>query len=186
MGSIEDQVFTSSYAAGPIDHLSPHQEISSVFYLSPIPLYRKEKPFFLNVPVHRMPGARQTNVTHTAKIIKVTDIRGSEDKFTLGTAGFQVGKLETHLQYSDFDGEASITTKYFPEVRDFLMKQTSAREVLPWDYQVVYLFLPDICLALTALYVQVRRQDDSLPQNSRGLPGRAQPFGAVHAGQHYE
>ncbi|KAF2489453.1 hypothetical protein BU16DRAFT_519476 [Lophium mytilinum] len=139
-------------------------KVSTVFYMNHLPLYQKEKPYFLNVPVDAGSELAQTNVGYTRQQIHVANIRGCEHVFTLDQTGFQLGKLQTKLTYEDFADSKAIAKRFFPEVQQFLREALGASEVLTFDYQV-------------------RRRDPSLPRNSRGAVGKAQPFASVHADQ---
>lgn len=175
---------TDKSALAEIDTFTPKQQVSQMFYIAPIPLYKTEKPFFLNIPVHRIAGARQTNVTHTSRDITFTDIRGHESLFSLDKTGFQISKMPSLLPYDDFSNPEAITRDYFCEVKALLQSLTGAESVLPWDYQVQSQF-PSTAREIVLRTVQVRRSDPSLPGNSRGSPGKAQPFASVHGGKHY-
>jgi hypothetical protein len=50
----------------------------------------------------------------------VRDIRGSEDKYTLDTTGFEVVKHES--EEKDFADDEHIKSAYYPEVEDILKK----------------------------------------------------------------
>ena len=50
----------------------------------------------------------------------VHDIRGSEDKYTLDTTGFQVVKHES--KEKDFADDEHIKSVYYPEIEDILKK----------------------------------------------------------------
>jgi hypothetical protein len=142
----------------------PIIKTTSVFYMKSQPLYKLEKPYFLNVPVDTGSDLPQTNVNYTRSEIRVTDVRPQKDKFTLDEHGFQVGKLQTALSYDDFANFDKIGSHFYPEVQQFLRDTLGAAEVFTFDFQV-------------------RRRDPELPRNSRGAPGKAQPFGSVHAGE---
>lgn len=147
-----------------IDPHIPGPLKAPVFYIRPDPLYEAEKPYFMNIPVTYMKGLKQTNVSYTMRMVSFHDIRGNESHYTVDKQGFALGNMRTSLAYEDFEDPKKITTVYFQEVRNFLKKSLGASYVLPWDYQV-------------------RRRNPDLPQNDRGVPGKAQPFGAVHADQ---
>jgi hypothetical protein len=142
----------------------PLTKTTSVFYMKPQPLYKLEKPYFLNVPVDAGSDLPQTNVNYTRSEVRVTDVRPNKDKFTLDEHGFQVGTLQTALSYDDFADFDKIGRDFYPEVQRFLRDTLGASDVFTFDFQV-------------------RRRDPDLPRNSRGAPGKAQPFGSVHAGQ---
>jgi hypothetical protein len=132
-----------------------------IHYLSPDPMYETVKPYFMNIPMGEDIG--HTNVVHTGRDVALTDLRGMEDQFRLDQSGFQIENCVTSLAYEEFAKAEIVTSKFFAEVQALLMQKTGAAEVIPFDYQV-------------------RRRDPALPVNSRGAPGKAQPFGAVHAG----
>ncbi|KAK4201352.1 putative Aspirochlorine biosynthesis protein N, partial [Triangularia verruculosa] len=137
---------------------------ASVFYMKPDPLYDKEKPYFMNIPIDPawMPKLRQTNVSYTRRTIDAADIRGHERLFSLDKHGFRLENFHTSLEYNEFANTDLVVTRYYQEVQVFLKQYTGATEVLPFDFQV-------------------RRKDPTLPVGSRGAPGKAQPFGVVHA-----
>ncbi|KAF4119670.1 hypothetical protein GMORB2_4579 [Geosmithia morbida] len=151
-----------------LDGLDPPQSVrhASVFYMKPDVERSVDKPYFLNIPVDDswMPMVKQTNVVYTRRQIAVTDIRGHESHFRLDTHGFQLAPLMTSLPYDDFSATDAIVSRYYGEVREFLMRELGASQVLPFDFQV-------------------RRRDSRLPPGSRGTPGKAQPFTAVHGDQ---
>ena len=118
------------------DAREPKKQVSQMFYLAPLPIYKTEKPFFLNIPVHRIEGARQTNVTHIARNITFMDIRGHEASFSLDTSGFETCEMSTKLSYDDFLDPQIIQQVYFEEIAQVLKNTTGAEEVLLWDYQV--------------------------------------------------
>ncbi|KAK7918290.1 hypothetical protein PG985_010164 [Apiospora marii] len=137
---------------------------SSIFYMKPDKRYDTEKPYFFNIPVseswaHKV---KQTNVGYTRTRIAISNIRGHEDHFSLDKHGFQLGQITTGLAYDDFAMTETVVSRFYEEVKLFLKQNTGAIDVLPFDFQV-------------------RRKDPNLPLGSRGAPGKAQPFAAVHA-----
>lgn len=157
--------FTDLTRKWEIDDVEPCRYQSSIFYTKQNPVYEKENPYFMNIPIDPswVPKLKQTNVSYTRKVVSVTDIRGHPELFSLDRQGFQLGTLQTALAYDSFADTATIVSRFYEEVKVFLEKHTGAVEVLPFDFQV-------------------RRKDPTLPANSRGAPGKAQPFAAVHAG----
>ena len=165
-GSQPAPVFTDLAHTWDIDDASPLRYNASIFYTKPGPLYDNEKPYFMNIPLDSSwtPKLKQTNVSYTRKTVAVTDIRGHENTFNLDRHGCQLGRLATQLSYDDFASTEAIISRYYEEVKAFLKNSTGAVDVLPFDFQV-------------------RRKDPTLPTNSRGAPGKAQPFAAVHGGE---
>lgn len=131
-------LFTDRSKSAEIDVFNPMEKISTLFYIRPEPLLQVEKPYFMNVPTKNMEGLAQSNVSYTRKLVTFTDIRGHEALFSLDKQGFEVGTLETTLQYHDFEDPVAITTTYYSEVRDFLKSITGCSDVLAWDYQVSF------------------------------------------------
>ncbi|KAL7924433.1 hypothetical protein ACQKWADRAFT_331392 [Trichoderma austrokoningii] len=163
MGSIQEEPKLQSESqtkVAEIDQFNPPKLVSLIFYIDKLPLYEKEKPYFLNFPPSG-PGQRQTNVVHCRREVDFTDIRGHEDLFSLDATGFEYKHFDTTLEYESFASPAAIEGVFLREVEAFLVKHLKADYVLAWDYQV-------------------RRRDPTLPANHRGEPGKAQPFRSVH------
>ncbi|KAJ2985968.1 hypothetical protein NUW58_g1594 [Xylaria curta] len=158
--------FTDINREWELDRLKPSIYNASIFYMKPDPQYETEKPYFFNIPVESswLPKVKQTNVCYTRRTVAITDIRGHQDYFMLDRHGFQIGIFRTGLPYDDFASTDTIVSRYYEEVKHFLKQNTGAVDVLPFDFQV-------------------RRKDPTLPLGSRGAPGKAQPFAAVHGDQ---
>ncbi|KAH8816982.1 hypothetical protein F5884DRAFT_241444 [Xylogone sp. PMI_703] len=67
-------------------------------------------------------------------VTTVHDIRGSEDKYSLDTTGFQIVKHES--QEKDFLDDEKIKDVYYKEVEDILKKATGAHKVLIFDHTI--------------------------------------------------
>lgn len=119
-----------------IDAYSPSEHKTSIFYLEPLKIYDEEKPYFLNIPVTHIPGASQTNVSYTRRMVSITDIRGHESLFSLDKTGFEVGNLISKVPYEGFTSESEIIGTYYEETKELLKKHTGATHVMPFDYQV--------------------------------------------------
>ena len=142
LGSVKTNGTTTIMSAtAEIDQFEPKVQVSQIYYIAPLQLYSEEKPFFLNVPMHRITGARQTNVKHTARNVTFTDIRSHECLFSLHKNGFEISKMTTNLSYEDFANPKVIVTEYFDEVKTVLASATGAELIMPWDYQVWSVFV---------------------------------------------
>lgn len=119
-----------------IDQFNPSQLVSLIFYTERLPLYEKEKPFFLNFPPSG-PGQRQSNVVYCRREVPITDVRGHEELFALDTTGFQYKHFETSVAYESFASPATIEGTFLKEVEAFLTTELNADYVLAWDYQVL-------------------------------------------------
>ena len=109
-------------------------------YLRRLNLYKSksgEKPFSINIPVDRIPGARQSNVEYEyVEDISVTDIRGIESQFSLDTHGFEVVQQELPYAYDDFEDTSVITRTYVQYMETWLKEHFQAEKVLIFDHQV--------------------------------------------------
>lgn len=140
MGSIQEvpKLRSETQAeVAEIDQFNPSKVVSLIFYIDKLPLYEKEKPFFLNFPVSG-PGQRQSNVTHSRHEVDFTDVRGHEDLFSLGTTGFEYKHFDTTLEYDNFASPAAIEGIFLKEVEAFLVAHLKADCALAWDYQVQF------------------------------------------------
>jgi len=68
------------------------------------------------------------------RTVTIHDIRGSEDKYTLDTTGFQVVKHKSAEK--DFIDEDEIKSLYYPEVESILKEATGANRVLIFDHTI--------------------------------------------------
>jgi len=85
------------------------------------------EPNYVNKPsTFERPSAVQQHVVH--------DVRGSEDKYTLDTTGFQFVKHESVEK--DFVDEEQIKAQYYPEVEELLKKTTGASRVFIFDHTI--------------------------------------------------
>ncbi|KAK0738668.1 hypothetical protein B0T18DRAFT_334096 [Schizothecium vesticola] len=112
------------------------QVISShIYYLAPLPRYRTEKPYYVNFPVTNVPGVSQHNVCHERYGgIRMHDIRGREDEFSLDTQGFQLTRHSTSMTNDEFEIDHVIREKYYPEVISLLTRVLGAAQVLPFEH----------------------------------------------------
>ncbi|KAM4060527.1 hypothetical protein HRG_001914 [Hirsutella rhossiliensis] len=159
-------LFTDLSTKWELDDLGPLMYNASIFYMKPSPHYDNEKPYFFNIPIDDawLPKVKQTNVSYTRKTVAIADVRGHQELFSLDKHGFQLETLHTSLSYHAFASTDAVVTRYYEEVKEFLKQCTGAVDVLPFDFQV-------------------RRKDPTLPVGSRGSPGNAQPFAAIHGDQ---
>jgi hypothetical protein len=143
-------LFTNLSRQWELDAFKPFIYKASIFYMNPASQHHIEKPYFFNIPVEEswQPKVKQTNVCYTRKTVAVADIRRHQGSFSMDIHGFQLGILHTSLDYDDFSSDGQIVTRYYQEVKDFLINYLGALDVLPFDFQVLRL-LP-IDLASTA------------------------------------
>ena len=98
------------------------------------------------MPPSALPQNLQSNeVSQAYEGIKINNIRGRENCFTLDDNGFQIfrdddlgvalGSTLTYEEYSDFN---TVKQRYRQAVKDFLMERLGAEEVLPFTHEVVF------------------------------------------------
>ncbi|KAK0732131.1 hypothetical protein B0H67DRAFT_679620 [Lasiosphaeris hirsuta] len=134
-------LFTDLTRVWELDGFSPPLYRASIFYMKPSPQYDVEKPYFMNIPVDpAWLGMKQTNVSYTRKTVAVADIRGHQHLFSLDVSGFQLGYLQSEIPYEGFADSDMIVSRFYDEVKSFLMRETGAADVLPFDFQVRYCF----------------------------------------------
>ncbi|KAI2616844.1 hypothetical protein GGR54DRAFT_609055 [Hypoxylon sp. NC1633] len=89
-------------------------------YLKPLALYQTEKPFKIAFDVSEIAEAQKTNHEFVDHHISVTDVRGTEDQFTLDKNGFQFCKLPTSLRKDDFDSDEIVRSQLYSEVKELV------------------------------------------------------------------
>ncbi|KAI1144779.1 hypothetical protein F4825DRAFT_445537 [Nemania diffusa] len=108
---------------------------SSFFYLSRLPIYETEKPFYVNFPVTEKSGSSHSNLSHDLyENILIRDIRGHEDKFGIDTHGFQLIRHATSMSNVDFENDASIRSKYYPEMEQLVIRLLGASKVFVFEH----------------------------------------------------
>lgn len=94
---------------------------SHVNYLKKLPLYQKEKPFQLFVPID--PDAtnqRASNLEFEPKERTFFDIRDRIHDCSLDTNGFQLREFPTKLDLPSFRDRGVVESSYFPEIEQIL------------------------------------------------------------------
>ncbi|TQN67705.1 Aspirochlorine biosynthesis protein N [Colletotrichum shisoi] len=92
---------------------------AEVDYLQRLPLYQREKPFQLFVPIHeRDQDGRSTNLAFEKKTQTFVDMRGRTGEFSLDTHGFQVETVANKLAPHFFRDQEAVEREYLPELRD--------------------------------------------------------------------
>lgn len=108
--------------------------ITSIDFLANIPLYDTEKPYAVLVSVHDHENTVTNNLVFEKHDgIKVTDIRGREDEFTLEKAGFQVIPYKSSIVSLETNEELH---EYQRETATYLKNFFKAEFVHTWDVKV--------------------------------------------------
>ena len=117
---------------------------AEIQYLKRLPLYTKEKPFQLFVPVATdAVDTRSTNLEFEAKEQTFEDVRGREEIFSLDEHGFQFGVHPTKLGPELFGDRDAVETRYFDEVKEILRDiEGGYDEVFLFDWRVGHRWNP--------------------------------------------
>jgi hypothetical protein len=111
--------------------------VTEICFLKDLPLYKQEKPFMVLLPANEGldPEAFRTNNLEfeTLNNILISDIRGTEDPFTLETSGFQL--IDHCSQNLDTTSRAQVEA-YRAETEKFLSETLGAEKVVCWDVRV--------------------------------------------------
>ena len=103
-------------------------------YLKRLPLYQKEKPFQLFVPVDEdAADPRSTNIEFETKEQTFVDIRDRLSEYSLDSHGFQVGVHPTALDLASFGNRDMVESQYFAEVEEIL-------KTIDGGYDKVFIF----------------------------------------------
>lgn len=108
--------------------------IASIDHLADIPLYEEEKPYVVLVATDRH-GYHKTHnlVFETHNGIKITDVRGRDDEFTLDKTGFVV--MPHRINVTDLETEDGLR-QYQQETATHLKQYFHAEYVHTWEVKV--------------------------------------------------
>ena len=116
--------------------------VASLKFIEWQSLYEKEKPFqvFLNLPPDAT-DKRTTNLVFEDIFVEVTNVRSSEDNFSLDRNGFEYLVFPT--QVKDFDARQTVEEYYLPEVESMLRQNLGSTdiEIFFFDWRVRLLIL---------------------------------------------
>jgi hypothetical protein len=103
------------------------------FYLANLELYRREKPFRCQLP--RVPGYRMSNIEASRHHVRIHNIAGHENLFTLDEAGFEFTKCPVQLpRLRDED----VIKDYLPWLQTWLKELLGCQLVFFYAYNVSY------------------------------------------------
>ncbi|KAJ5442008.1 hypothetical protein N7445_005015 [Penicillium cf. griseofulvum] len=97
--------------------------ISASFeYLQWIPLYERQKPYEVFIPVSSFGNQKNTvprsNLVFETQNVPVQDVRGSQSTYSLDIHGFEFANHQTTTQ--DLRDASQVTEKYVPEMQKLL------------------------------------------------------------------
>jgi len=81
-------------------------------------------------------GLRERNWEYSVITKDIENVRGSEDQYTLDSAGFQFSNAPTQLSADDFDNEEIVQGAYYDEQAELIKKLTGASKVIIFDHTI--------------------------------------------------
>jgi hypothetical protein len=96
-------------------------------------LYEEERPYLLifeppvGFPKQNIKLEKQTS-------LKIEDIRGREQQFSLGKNGFQITKIGSRMSPEDFDNEDLVKNVYLREAADHVRELFGAQKVQIFEH----------------------------------------------------
>ncbi|KAF3144136.1 hypothetical protein TWF703_009431 [Orbilia oligospora] len=96
--------------------------LGTIWYLSRLELYRKQKPFMVTFDTSTFEGSKKTNHLYESYPTRIVDMRAHMGQYKLNLHGFEVCHWDTPLVSNDFDDENILREKYYPEIASQLQK----------------------------------------------------------------
>jgi hypothetical protein len=109
----------------------PHVTPAEFNYLAPSELYDDQKPYKCQLPPY--PGFTMRNLEAQSYPVKIHDITGHEDRFTLDTSAFQYIKCPVWLAHWS---EQTVCDEYLPKMQEWLTRYFGAEKVKIYSYSV--------------------------------------------------
>ncbi|KAL6713620.1 hypothetical protein ACLMJK_009085 [Lecanora helva] len=133
-----------------------------LWYLRRLNTYKTEKPYHINLPARALGCHWQTNeVSQEQGDIRIEDIRGREEHFSLDTNGFQV--LRAAWNGLNHDDPDAVRRGYYHTIECLLEDRLGARFAKAFTHDI-------------------RRREASFPALPRGTGRSPQPIQGVHVG----
>ncbi len=102
---------------------------AQLVYLEKNDLFETEKPYNLQYK----PDDETLLRTNCARVVKsdilIRDFRDHENKFSIEKQGFEIMKLESEMQYADFDSDEMVENIYYPELKASLRSRFKPRRI---------------------------------------------------------
>jgi hypothetical protein len=105
-----------------------------MYFLAEDPLFDTEKPYSLRFPPEG--DLPQTNVKRERHGVTLHSLRNMPN-IGIEERGFEIIDFPSQMLYEDFADEATVRSKYLPEVREALIKTLGARHVHVLDFAVI-------------------------------------------------
>jgi len=106
---------------------------STLSYFSP-PSDGSKPYFYINADPET--GINKRNFEYLIASKNIENVRGSEDSYTLNSAGFQFFQVPTRLSADDFDSDQTVKEKYYTEQAEVIQRVTGATKVVIFDHTI--------------------------------------------------
>ncbi|RHZ68076.1 hypothetical protein CDV55_107860 [Aspergillus turcosus] len=147
----------------------PQEDIRApLYFLRKDPTYQTVKPY--NIHYYPKEDFPRHNLIHAPCEVLVKDMRAQEPPVALDTVGFGVYRLDTKMEYSDFQDETKVEQIYCRELEDYFREALGAKNVRALDFQVPQIDAPS----------KLRRKAPEFPHFGGRLPPRPQPSLLTH------
>lgn len=135
----------------PQNHWISTVNNARLWYLEPLQLYLTEKPYHINLPAIALGGHAQSNeVSREYAQIRIEDLRGSGNDFTLHKNGFQIFQdtnwaddpdRSTHsgsaaLLSGFYEDPDSVRKYYYPAIENLLKEKLGAKSAKAFTHDV--------------------------------------------------
>ncbi|KAL8713802.1 MAG: hypothetical protein Q9225_006712 [Loekoesia sp. 1 TL-2023] len=107
-----------------------HRNVQAgIYFLKENPNYQEEKPYAFRFEFGSADVPQSNMEMQKIEPITITDIRGFEQDYSLGTNGFAILKFDSNLTYEDFHDSAKVKEYYYQELENLLKSHLGASEV---------------------------------------------------------
>jgi hypothetical protein len=108
--------------------------ISSINFIVPQQNDSEDKPYQLKYePPEGFPA---TNIVSEERTVKLEDVRGHEDNFSVARNGFAIVHLEDRMAYEDYDDQQLVQQVYFKQVAEAVKELLGASRVQIFEHVV--------------------------------------------------
>ena len=108
--------------------------VAPVYFLDRSDLWKTVKPYnFQYYPKEDFP---RNNILHSPHITRIRCMRSRVPPVSLDVEGFEVHRLDTKMEYSDFKDDTMIEAVYCRELEKHFKETLGAKNVRALDFQV--------------------------------------------------
>jgi hypothetical protein len=155
---------------------------ASIWFLEESEVYATVKPYTLAfTPEVQM--ARE-NIERKEVLVSISDLRGSEQLFSLDNNGFMVLKFQDHYREVDWDNEGIVKDVHYSEIVSEVERAIPNARCIALHHQVRLNSHRQFDFYLTRLtLLKIRRRHSSFPNSTGKDYTYGQPLRAAHVGK---